>query len=146
MIEEALQAYAQKRLDDQQLAEELTKITQDMIEGRKEDELPQQIRDDAHAAAFFGLIEPYVIDIKGVGQESKSAAAEIAAKVKELLLAHKIVRFWANDEAMNRFRDALDDYFFDEVGRKMGIRIPVQKLDELQGALLKTAQLRFPDA
>jgi type I restriction enzyme, R subunit len=146
MIEEALQAYAQKRFDDQQLAEELNKITQDMIEGRKEDELPQQIRDDAHAAAFFGLIEPYVIDIKGAGFESKSAAAEIAAKVKELLLAHKIVRFWANDEAMNRFRDALDDYFFDEVGRKMGIKIPVQKLDELQGALIKTAQRRFPDA
>ena len=146
MIEEALQAYAQKRLDDQQLAEELTKITQDMIEGRKEDELPHQIRDDADAAAFFGLIGPYVADIMGDSPEAKSASAEIAAKIKELLLAHKIVRFWANDEAMNRFRDALDDYFFDEVGRKMAIKIPVQKLDELQGALLKTAQRRFPDA
>ena len=146
MIEEALQAYAQKRLDDQQLAETLAKITQDMVDGRRDEALPDGVRTDADAAAFYGLIGPYVADLKGAGQETNKLSAEIAVKVKELLLSHRIVRFWANDEALNRFKGALDDYFFDDVGRKMGIKIPVQKLDELQDALLKTAQRRFPDA
>lgn len=146
MIEEALQAYAQKRLDDQQLAEVLSKITQDMIEGRRDEALPEGVRTDADAAAFYGLIAPYVVGLMGAGPEANTAAAEIAAKVKELLLAHRIVRFWANDEALNRFKGALDDYFFDDVGRRMGIKIPVHKLDDLQGALIKTAQRRFPDA
>jgi len=146
MIEEALQAYAQKRLDDQQLAETLAKITQDMVDGRRDEVLPESVRTDAHAAAFYGLISPYVADLKGAGQEANKLSAEIAVKVKELLLSHRIVRFWANDEALNRFKGALDDYFFDDVGRKMGIKIPVQKLDELQDSLLKTAQRRFPDA
>lgn len=146
MIKDALEDYAQKRLDDQALAERMAMISVEMLSGRKEDELPAQIRGDDHAAAFYGLIAPYVVEIKGNGQDTTAAAAEIAAKVKELLLAHKIVRFWSNDEAMNRFKGALDDYFFDDVGRKMGIKIPVQKLDELQGSLLKTAQRRFPDA
>jgi type I restriction enzyme R subunit len=146
MIEEALQAYAQKRLDDQQLAETLAKITQDMVDGRRDEVLPDGVRTDADAAAFYGLISPYVADLKGAGQEANKLSAEIAVKVKELLLSHRIVRFWANDEALNRFKGALDDYFFDDVGRKMGIKIPVQKLDELQDSLLKTAQRRFPDA
>ena len=146
MIEEALQAYAKKRLDDQQLAETLAKITQDMVDGRRDEALPDGVRTDADAAAFYGLIVPYVADLKGAGQEANKLSAEIAVKVKELLLGHRIVRFWANDESLNRFKGALDDYFFDDVGRKMGIKIPVQKLDELQGALLKTAQRRFPDA
>jgi type I restriction enzyme R subunit len=146
MIEEALQAYAQKRLDDQQLAEALTKITEDMVEGRREEALPDGVCTDADAAAFYGLILPYVAELKGAGQEANKVSAEIAVKVKELLLSHRIVRFWANDEALNRFKGALDDYFFDDVGRKMGIKIPVQKLDELQDSLLKTAQRRFPDA
>jgi type I restriction enzyme, R subunit len=146
MIEEALQAYAQKRLDDQQLAETLAKITQDMVDGRRDEALPDGVRTDADAAAFYGLISPYVADLKGAGQEANKLSAEIAVKVKELLLSHRIVRFWANDEALNRFKGALDDYFFDDVGRKMGIKIPVQKLDELQDSLLKTAQRRFPDA
>ena len=146
MIEAALQAYAQKRLDDQQLAEALAKITQDMVEGRRDEALPDGVRADADAAAFYGLILPYVAELKGAGQEANKVSAEIAVKVKELLLSHRIVRFWANDEALNRFKGALDDYFFDEVGRKMGIKIPVQKLDELQDSLLKTAQRRFPDA
>ena len=146
MIEEALLAYAQKRLDDQQLAEALAKITEDMVEGRRDEALPDGVRTDADAAAFYGLILPYVADLKGAGQEANKVSAEIAVKVKELLLSHRIVRFWANDEALNRFKGALDDYFFDDVGRKMGIKIPVQKLDELQDSLLKTAQRRFPDA
>jgi type I restriction enzyme R subunit len=146
MIEEALQAYAQKRLDDQQLAETLAKITQDMVDGRRDEALPEGVRTDADAAAFYGLILPYVAELNGAGQEANKVSAEIAVKVKELLLSHRIVRFWANDEALNRFKGALDDYFFDEVGRKMGIKIPVQKLDELQDSLLKTAQRRFPDA
>ena len=146
MIEEALQAYAQKRLDDQQLAESLAKITQDMVDGRRDEALPEGVRTDADAAAFYGLIVPYVADLKGAGQDANKLSAEIAVKVKELILNHRIVRFWANDEALNRFKGALDDYFFDEVGRKMGIKIPVQKLDELQDSLLKTAQRRFPDA
>ena len=146
MIEEALQAYAQKRLDDQQLAETLAKITQDMVDGRRDEVLPDGVRTDADAAAFYGLILPYVAELKGAGQEANKLSAEIAVKVKELLLSHRIVRFWANDEALNRFKGALDDYFFDDVGRKMGIKIPVQKLDELQDSLLKTAQRRFPDA
>ncbi len=146
MIEEALQAYAQKRLDDQQLAEALAKITEDMVEGRRDEALPDGVRTDADAAAFYGLILPYVAELKGAGQEANKVSAEIAVKVKELLLSHRIVRFWANDEALNRFKGALDDYFFDDVGRKMGIKIPVQKLDELQDSLLKTAQRRFPDA
>ena len=146
MIEEALQAYAQKRLDDQQLAETLAKITQDMVDGRRDEALPEGVRTDADAAAFYGLIVPYVADLKGAGQEANKLSAEIAVKVKELLLSHRIVRFWANDEALNRFKGALDDYFFDDVGRKMGIKIPVQKLDELQDSLFKTAQRRFPDA
>ena len=47
---------------------------------------------------------------------------------------------------MNRFKGALDDYFFDYVGRKMGLKIAVNELDELQAALIKVAQSRFPDA
>ena len=146
MIAEALEAYAQKRLDDQQLAESLAKITQEMVDGRRDEALPEGVRNDSDSAAFYGLVVPYVTELKGAGQEANQVAADIAVKVKELLLSHRIVRFWANDNALNRFKGALDDYFFDEVGRKMGIKIPVQKLDELQGALIKTAQRRFPDA
>jgi type I restriction enzyme R subunit len=146
MIAEALEAYAQKRLDDQQLAESLAKITQEMVDGRRDEALPEGVRNDSDAAAFYGLVVPYVTELKGAGQEANQVAADIAVKVKELLLSHRIVRFWANDDALNRFKGALDDYFFDEVGRKMGIKIPVQKLDELQGTLIKTAQRRFPDA
>ena len=66
--------------------------------------------------------------------------------IKKMISDHRIVRFWSNEDALNRFKNALDDYFFDEVGRVMGIKIDVTKLDELQAVLLKTAQRRFPDA
>ena len=146
MIEEALQEYANKRLDDQALADRLTEIAGDVVSGRRDETLPESVRTDGDAAAFYGLVLPYIIDILGEKPEANKVAADIAVKVKQLLLKHKIVRFWANEEALNGLKGALDDYFFDELGQKAGIKIPVQKLDELQSSLLTTAQRRFPDA
>ena len=104
------------------------------------------MRGDSDKVAFYGVILPRVTEILGENADASEKAAEIAAKVKSLLVEHRIVRFWANEAALNRFKGALDDYFFDEVGRKMGVKIAVNDLDELQAALIKVAQSRFPDA
>ena len=146
MIDEALKAYAQKRLDDQELAESLEKIAQQIVSGKRDEPFPDKVRGDSDAVAFFGVILPRVADILGENADAAEKAAEIATKVKALLIEHRIVRFWANEAALNRFKGALDDYFFDYVGRKMGLKIAVNELDELQAALIKVAQSRFPDA
>jgi type I restriction enzyme R subunit len=146
MIDEALKAYAQKRLDDQALAESLEKIAQQIVSGKRDEPFPEKVRGDSDAVAFFGVILPRVAEILGENADAAEKAAEIATKVKALLIEHRIVRFWANEAALNRFKGALDDYFFDYVGRKMGLKIAVNELDELQAALIKVAQSRFPDA
>jgi len=146
MIDEALKAYAQKRLDDQALAQSLEQIAQQIVSGKRDEQLPDKVRGDSDAVAFYGVILPRVTDILGENADANEKAAEIAAKVKSLLVEHRIVRFWANEAALNRFKGALDDYFFDDVGRKMGVKIAVNDLDELQAALIKVAQSRFPDA
>lgn len=145
MIEQALKDYAQRRIDDKSLAERLSQISHDMVEGRRDEVLPEKVRTDADAAAFYGLINPIVRELRNPAEDGEKLAAEIAAQVKDLLLRHKIVRFWSNSDAQNRLRGALDDYFFDEVGGRMGVKIPVQQLDELQEALLAIARRRFPD-
>ncbi|MBM4012106.1 MAG: type I restriction endonuclease subunit R [Planctomycetes bacterium] len=145
MIEQALNDYAQKRIDDQALADRLSQISEDMVEGRRDDVLPEKIRSDADAVAFYGLMLPLVRELRSPATDVEEMAAEMASHVKDLLLRYKIVRFWSNHDAQNRFRGALDDYFFDDVGGRMGVKIPVQKLDELQEALLTTARHRFPD-
>ena len=146
MFDEALKAYAQKRLDDQALAESLEKIAQQIVSGKRDEPFPDKVRGDSDAVAFFGVILPRVADILGENADAAEKAAEIATKVKALLIEHRIVRFWANEAALNRFKGSLDDYFFDDVGRKMGVKIAVNDLDELQAALIKVAQSRFPDA
>ena len=146
MIDEALKAYAQKRLDDQALAESLEKIAQQIVSGKRDEPFPEKVRGDSDAVAFFGVILPRVAEILGENADAAEKAAEIATKVKALLIEHRIVRFWANEAALNRFKGALDDYFFDYVGRKMGLKIAVNELDELQAALIKVAKSRFPDA
>ena len=146
LVEQTLKDYEEKRLNDVQLAAKLDEIAHDVTSGRRTEALPKILDADADSAAFYGIIQPIVSEILGLNKESNEKAAEIAVHIKKMISDHRIVRFWSNEDALNRFKNALDDYFFDEVGRVMGIKIDVTKLDELQAVLLKTAQRRFPDA
>jgi type I restriction enzyme R subunit len=145
LIQEALEAYRLERINDQQLAKKLAAIAEDMHKGGQGEELPAEVRGDANAAAFYGIVLPAVVEQLGETSDAHENAAKIGAAVSRLIQEHKIVRFWSNADAVNRLKMALDDLFFDEVGKRMGIKIPVAKLDELQHILLKTAEKRFPD-
>lgn len=146
LIQQALEDYRLERINDLQLAEKLAGIVEDMSKGRGGDDLPAAVRSDADAAAFYGIVLPAFVDVAGDSNETRDKAAAVGVTVCRLIRDHKVVRFWNNGDAVNRLKMALDDLFFDEVGKRMDIKIPIQRLDEIQHLLLKTAERRFPDA
>ena len=146
LIQQALEDYRQERISDQQLAEKLAGVVEDMSKGRRDDDLPAVVRGDADAAAFYGIVLPAFVEQAGEGKATQERAAAAGMAICKLIREHRIVRFWSNPDAVNRLKMALDDLFFDEVGKGMGIKIPVAQLDALQHLLLATAEKRFPDA
>ena len=85
--------------------------------------------------------------LKGAGGEDIAAEeqADIALAVIAIVKENHIVDVWSNDVAQNKMRNAIDDYFFDELRDHRGIELPVDLLDDLEQRLMDLARARFPD-
>jgi type I restriction enzyme R subunit len=70
--------------------------------------------------------------------------ADIALAIIAIIQNHLIVDVWSNDVAMNKMRNAIDDYFFDVVRDQKGITLDLDQLDALETRIMNLALARFP--
>lgn len=143
MLNEVIEAYRQHRLAEKEYLNRVAEIAREVAKGRREQGVPDRIRDDLDAQAFFGVLEPMTAHHMGQGDEARERAAEIAQGVLEAVREHVIVNVWQNEDALNRMRNAIDDYFFDVVDAGMGIRLEPDEIDTIQQAILSVAKARF---
>lgn len=74
---------------------------------------------------------------------SVEALAEVAVDVTRILRGHHIVGIWSNQVAQNALRNALDDYFLDELSEQRGLQLPLELIDRIQDRLLSVGRARF---
>ena len=69
--------------------------------------------------------------------------AQIALEIIDIIKEHLIVDLWSNEVAQNRLRNAIDDYFFDELRDERGVALSVDQLDTLEQKIIDLARARF---
>ncbi|MDG1129314.1 MAG: hypothetical protein P8N68_09440 [Paracoccaceae bacterium] len=104
--------------------------------------MPEPIRGDDDAQAFFGVLDTRLTTRGGV-QVSGDDAAHIALDIVGIIRAHLIVDIWSNDVAQNNLRNAIDDFFFDVLRDQKGIELPVEVLDDIELKIMDLARARF---
>ncbi len=143
MLTEVIEAYRDHRIAEMDYLNRVAEIAKEVAKGRREQGVPDRIRDNIDAQAFFGVLEPVTAHHFGEGEEAKERAADIAQGVLAVVREHVIVNVWQNEDALNRMRNAIDDYFFDVVEAEMSLRLEPDELDKIQQALLNVAKARF---
>ncbi|MGO9545373.1 MAG: type I restriction endonuclease subunit R [Rhodomicrobium sp.] len=142
MLEETIRDYRERRLSEKEYLSSVVDIASRVSEKDHGRDIPETIRGNDDAAAFFGVIEPAIVQSADSGR--RDDAAQIALALIDIVKSHHIVDVWSNDVAKNKMRDAIDDYFFDVVRDEKGIQIPVEQLDELETKIMNLARARFP--
>ncbi len=104
--------------------------------------MPDAIKSDEDGQAFYGILNGKLATTSG--QLSADEVADISLKIIDVVKAHLIVGVWANEVAQNNMRNAIDDYFFDDVRDVKGIDLPVEMLDALEQQIMDLARARFP--
>jgi type I restriction enzyme R subunit len=99
-------------------------------------QLPESIKGNDDAAAFYGILEPLIT--------LNDEAADVALSVIDIIKSHLIVDVWSNDLAKNKMRNAIDDYFFDVVRDQKGVAFDDDQLDTVQTKIMNLARARFP--
>ena len=142
LLEETIRDYREKRLSERDYLKNIVGLASKVARKDRGGEVPQRIRGDDDAQAFFGVLDGQM-QTKDKDLVAGDEAAAIALEVIDIIKAHLIVDIWSNEMAQNDLRNAIDDYFFDVLRDKKGVDLPVEVLDDLELKIMDLARARF---
>ena len=144
LIQKAIEDFRQGRLDELDYLRTVSAI-RDAVVNRKTDELPEAIKDNPAATAFFGVALEVVRDVGGRPQrELSDIAAAFAANALTIIEQHRIVDWVGNLDVQKAMINNLDDYLFDVVKRRHGVPLKPAIMDDLIDRIMQIARHRLP--
>lgn len=145
MLEQTIRDYRERRLSEKDYLNTVVDIATRTAAKDRGRRLPNCVQGNDDAGAFFGLLEPTLSAGSATVDATKAdEIGEIALALISIIKTHHIVDVWANDDAKNKMKNAIDDYFFDIVRDQKGFALTVEQLDQLQSQIMKLAEARFP--
>lgn len=142
LLEDTIRAYRERRLSERDYLNSVVDLASKVARKDRGREVPEPIRGNDDAQAFFGVLDTRLTTSDGV-QVSGDDAAHIALDIVGIIRAHLIVDIWSNDVAQNNLRNAIDDFFFDVLRDQKGIELPVEVLDDIELKIMDLARARF---
>jgi type I restriction enzyme R subunit len=142
LIQQAIDDYRARRLSDLEYLQRVTEI-KDAVVSRKDDDLPTVLKDDADAAAVYGLLRPFVAQHVGDAEQAQTAAAEAAMAVWDIFQRNRKVGYWDDLDAQRRTINEIDDYLYDEVKDARGIALSTDEMDEIIEKTMQVARHRM---
>jgi len=142
LLEDTIRAYRERRLSERDYLNSVVDLASKVARKDRGREVPEPIRGDDDAQAFFGVLDTRLTTSDGV-KVSGDDAAHIALDIVGIVRAYLIVDIWSNDVAQNNLRNAIDDFFFDVLRDQKGIELPVEVLDDIELKIMDLARARF---
>ncbi len=138
LLEETIQAYHQKRIDDLEYLKRTTGIMEQVRDGSEGDE-PETVKDRDVARAFYRVVEE---TLKAVDLPiEKDRAAAIALRLDDIVRAHRIVDWIRNDDVKKRMEQAMEDHLLDL--RNEGLDMGFDAIDEILKGVMRIAENRY---
>lgn len=142
LLTQTISDYRAKRLSEREYLRSVVDLASKVASRDRGANVPDAIKSNEDGQAFFGILNGKLATTSG--QLSADEVADISLRIIGVVKAHLIVGVWANEVAQNNMRNAIDDYFFDEVRDVKGIDLPVEVLDDLEQQVMDLARARFP--
>lgn len=143
LLERTISDYRAKRLSEREYLRAVADLASKVASKDRGTNAPDAIKGNDDGMAFYGILKGKLAKADGEEIDDDDIAG-IALKIIDIVMAHHIVGVWANGVAQNNMRNAIDDYFFDELRDTKGIDLPVDVLDELEQQVMDLARARFP--
>jgi type I restriction enzyme R subunit len=143
LIQQAIDDYRAGRISDLEYLKRASEI-KDAVVNRKTDDVPGVLRDNGHAIACFGVLEPYFGRHISDAVQAKAVAAEAAVSIWGIVERNRVVGFWDNLDAQRRAMNEMDDFLYDEIRGKRGISLSTEEMDEIINRSMQLARHRMP--
>jgi type I restriction enzyme R subunit len=139
LIQQAIDDFRARRLSDLDYLNQVTEIRNKVV-ARQHDDVPEGLEGNDEALAYYGVIQP-VLGAAG-GKKGEPVAAAAALAVQAILLRHKKIHFFEDEDARKRAVNDIDDYLFDEVKGRQRIALTLEQMDALIEQVMRVAHCR----
>ena len=114
LIQQAIDDFKAQRLTDVEYLKTVTDL-RDKFVSRNYDDVPENIKNNADACAYYGVITPYFEAHDISDSKKEDIASNTALSIDQILQKHTKVDFWDDDEAQRRAKNEIDDFLYDEL-------------------------------
>lgn len=136
LVEEAILAHKQHRLDELEYFHVSADLMQQMRSGQ-DNSLPAQLASYLHAPAYYGILRERLAAYNvGDGHLAQAAIAH-----ETIIERFKVTDWTNNHDVKNAIKAQLDDYFYD-LERELNLDLPFAELDMLLESLMEVAIAR----
>jgi type I restriction enzyme R subunit len=141
MLEEAIEAFRQRRLSDAEYLRHVTEIMQSVV-NRTGDDVPAALRQHDVAKAFYGVIRETLGKQDMAETRRGEVGAEVSLGIDVIIRRMKIVNWETNADIQNQMRNLIEDYLF-ELKNKHGIALAFEDIDSIMEQCLDIARVRY---
>jgi type I restriction enzyme R subunit len=143
LIKDTIDAFRDRRIEEKAYLDRIRTL-RDRVDSREDedDPTPPSIKGKGNETAFWGITRR---ELRRAGLERDDLAADIAVAVTSIIEAHRTVGWQHDRDVQNRMRNAIDDYFFDDVMRLGGPAIGPIVIDSIADDVLASARVRMAD-
>lgn len=138
-IKEVLELYKDKVINDTEYLEKMRKILDDFRNGITNIKYPESIKQNVHAQAFYGVIQPIILEELEIDNE---LLANIAIKINDIIAQHSKVDWSSNLEIHKKIAQDIDDLFY-EYEMKNGLKLSYESIDKIIDNVKTVAVRRY---
>jgi type I restriction enzyme R subunit len=140
LLEETIEEWRAKRLSD---ADYLRRVSQirDSVRDRTGDEVPEPVRYQPDARAFFGLVKETIAPYAAGDRSLDAIGAETALAIDRIIEERRVVNWTDNPDVQNRMRTAIEDQLF-ELKERDGLPLTLEDIDDVMERVLDVAKRR----
>ena len=149
-IEEALQAYKDKRISEKEYFDRMNEIKEDYQKGDSGIEYPDSIKNQPDAQAFYGVTADVLNEETGAEYQtennmkkiSREQLAELSILIEEIVSKYTKVDWYENTDVHNRIDQEVEDLLFD-FAETNNIHIGIDLIDRILKEVRAVALKRY---
>ena len=142
LLNEVIHAFHEERLKDSEYLKKVKEIM-DAIVKRTGDDIPESLKHNDVAKAYFGCIQKVFKSHGDEGFNIENAAAEVSLAIDNIIMKNRIVNWILNTDVQNQMRNNIEDYVFD-MKNKYGFDLSFDEIDTIMDQCLEIAKVRVP--
>ena len=143
LIQEAIDDFRQQRILALDYLQKVSDI-RDKVENTQRDDVPDEIRNNREACAYFGAIKPCLSKIDIDESQTDDIAIKTTLAIQTAIEKNWKVDFWNDSDAQNDVKNEMDDFFYDVVEDVYGIDLSSEQMDEMISQTMQIAKFWRP--